>query len=105
MHPAGVAQGIIAQARVLGGSIGIACSTAVLGVTQRRELAGVVTSAQLATLQVSAKQMTEAQLHSVRQAYSDAFAEEMRVCAIVSGVCVLAALATYRRSGPGNTVP
>jgi hypothetical protein len=92
-----VAQGIIAQARVLGGSIGIAASTAILGVKEHQQLVGIVTPAQLATLETSARTMTIAQLHAVRQAYSDSFSEAMTVCAAISGACVLATLLTYRK--------
>ena len=86
--------------RVLGGSIGIAASTAILGVTQQKELLrpGVVTEEQLANLQIAARRMLPAQLHAVRQAYSDAFNEDMRVCAIVSGVCVLVTLGAFKRN-------
>jgi hypothetical protein len=94
-----VAQGIIAQVRVLGGSIGIAASTAILGVTQRRQLVntGLISPEQLATLQSSARTFTPEQLHAVRQAYSDAFREDLRVCAIISGVCILVTLGAFRR--------
>lgn len=95
-----VAQGIVAQVRVLGGSIGIAASTAILGVTQRRQLitTGLITPEQLATLHSSAKTFTEEQLYAVRQAYSDAFREDLHVCAIISGVCILITLAAFRRN-------
>ena len=74
-----VAQGIIAQMRVLGGSIGIAASTAILGVTQRKELisTGLITTEQLANLQTVVKDFTLEQKIAVRQAYSDAFNEDL----------------------------
>jgi hypothetical protein len=84
--------------RVLGGSIGIAASTAILGVTQRKELTGIVTEEQLTNLREAFKDFTAAQLHAVRQAYTDAFNEDLRVCAIISGICILATLGTFRRS-------
>jgi hypothetical protein len=93
-----VAQGIIAQMRVLGGSIGIAASTAILGLTQHRQLAGIVSEQELTNLQASARTLTPEQLHAVRQAYSDAFNEDLRVCAIIAGVCVLVTLGTFRKS-------
>ncbi|MCJ1392789.1 hypothetical protein MMC18_005660 [Xylographa bjoerkii] len=91
-----VAQGIVAQVRVLGGSIGIAASTAMLGVTERRELTGVVSPSQLASLQAAARTLSPIQLLAVRQAYSDAFSETLKVCAIVTGVGVVAALGTFQ---------
>lgn len=85
--------------RVLGGSIGIAASTAVLGVTQRRELLlpGIVTEEELANLQTAARHFTITQLEALRQAYSDAFNENLRVCAIVSGISILVTLGAFRR--------
>jgi hypothetical protein len=87
--------------RVLGGSMGIAASTAILGIKQRKELFGIVTEEQLTNLQEAARSFTIEQLHAVRQAYSDAFNEDMRVSAIIAGVCILVTLGTFRR----NTQP
>ncbi|PMD64418.1 MFS multidrug transporter-like protein [Hyaloscypha bicolor E] len=94
-----VAQGVIAQARVFGGSIGIAASTAILGTVQRSQLFGIVTPEPLSALQTSAGTMTPAQLHAVRQVYSDSFSEGMQVCAAVSAACVIACVLAYRRHG------
>lgn len=41
--------------------------------------------------------MSPAQLSAVRQVYSDSFSESMKVCAVISGACVLATLLTLRR--------
>ncbi|KAH9217857.1 MFS multidrug transporter-like protein [Leptodontidium sp. 2 PMI_412] len=92
-----VAQGIIAQARVLGGSIGIAASTAILSTMQHRYLSALLTPSQLSTLESSSHTLTETQLLAVRKAYSAAFSESMKVCAAVSGACVLATLITFRK--------
>jgi hypothetical protein len=97
---AATAQGITAQVRVLGGSIGIAASTAILGVTEGRELAGVVSASQLASLQSAADALSPAQWQAVQQAYSDSFNEALRVCAIVAAVAVLAAIASFQRDAP-----
>jgi hypothetical protein len=43
--------------------------------------------------------MTPAQLHAVRQVYSDSFSEGMQVCAAVSAACVVACAFAYRRHG------
>jgi hypothetical protein len=94
-----VAQGVVAQARVFGGSIGIAASTAILGTMQRSELSGIVTAEQLSTLQTSARTMTLAQLHAVRQVYSDSFSEVTKVCAAVSAACAVACLLAFRWHG------
>lgn len=93
-----MAQGIVAQVRILGGSIGIAASTAILGVKEFQQLTGIVTESQLASLRDSEKTLSPSQLYAVRKAYSDAFNEDMRVCAIVAGICVLLTLGTFQRN-------
>lgn len=72
-------------------------STAVLGVTQRHELAGIVSTFQIATLETATSTMTPEELQTVRQAYSDSFSESMMVCAIVGGACVLGSCLTWNR--------
>ncbi|KAF7896141.1 hypothetical protein EAF00_006156 [Botryotinia globosa] len=93
-----VAQGTTSQARILGGSIGIAASTAILGLVQQTQLTGIVSLEQLASLESSGKSMTDSQLHAVRQAYSDSFSEDMKVCAIVAGVCVSVTVGTWKKN-------
>jgi hypothetical protein len=97
-----VSQGIVAQNRILGGSIGIAASTAILAATQQRQLIipGIISASQLASLQASASAFTASQIEAVRQAYSDAFSEDMRLCAIIAGICILVTLGTFRRNPP-----
>jgi hypothetical protein len=84
--------------RVFGGSIGIGASTAIIGITQSKELTGIVTEQQLANLQAAFKTFTREQRHAVTQAYADAFNEDLRVCTIIAGVCILVTLGTFRRS-------
>lgn len=43
--------------------------------------------------------MTPAQLHAIRQAYSDSFSEAMKVCAAVSAACAVACLLAFRWHG------
>ncbi|CZT12847.1 related to multidrug transporter [Rhynchosporium agropyri] len=93
-----VAQGIIAQARVLGGSIGIAASTAILSKMRHRYLSNILTTPQLLNLEASSRSLTPAQHLAVQTAYSTSFSESMKVCAAVSGACVLATLITFRRT-------
>jgi hypothetical protein len=99
-----VAQGIVAQARIFGGSIGIAASTAILAATQQRELLtpGIISASQLTSLQTAAKSFSPEQLLAVRQVYSDAFSEDMRICAIVAGVCLLLSLGVWQRHPVGS---
>jgi len=57
-----------------------------------------VTPGQLANLEDSMKTLTSVQIYAVQQAYSDAFREDMRVCAIISGIAVLVTFGVYQRS-------
>ena len=100
--PIAVAQGIVAQVRILGGSIGIAASTAILGTHERNLLLNphILTPGQLGSLQSSAASLSPAQRQTVRQTYSDSFNESLRVCAIVCGMVVLTSLFTWRRNPP-----
>ncbi|CCF37691.1 major facilitator superfamily transporter [Colletotrichum higginsianum] len=92
------AQGIIAQVRILGGSLGIAASTAILGTFIRSDLAGVVSPEQLSSLHGAGMNLTEAQATSVRQAYTDSFRKDMHVGTILSGIAILFSLGVYRRN-------
>ena len=91
------AQGILAQMRILGGSIGIAASSAMLAQTLRGRLAGVADPKQLASLEHNADGFTEGQMTAIRQAYADAFKEEMYVGAIMAGVGAISAMAAWSR--------
>lgn len=100
-----MAQGIVAQSRVLGGSIGIAASTAILGQTEHNDLVvtGLLSDSQLATLQTAAKSLTPTQLAAVSKAYSDSFREIMIVCVVIAGLGVLASLMTWDSHPPNLT--
>lgn len=83
--------------RILGGSIGIAASSEMLAQTLRSQLAGVADPRQLTSLEHNAHSFTDSQLAAIRQAYADAFKEEMHVCAIVAGAGIISALAAWSR--------
>ncbi|KAK8119004.1 uncharacterized protein PG998_003630 [Apiospora kogelbergensis] len=87
------AQGILSQVRILGGSLGIAASSAILA----RHLVGIVDPRQLASIEHHPEDFTIEQLQAIRRAYSDAFNEDMHVCAIVSAVGVVLACAIWTR--------
>jgi len=95
-----VAQGIMAQARIFGGSIGIAASTAYLAVIERKELAGIVAPDQLTSLESSAATFTPAQLLALRRAYAHAFDKTLQVTAIVACCGFLLTLGTIQRNPP-----
>jgi MFS family permease len=94
-----VAQGLMAQVRVLGASIGIAASTVILGIKQRQQLLNpmVLDGAQLESLRESLQTLSPAGVVAVRQAYTDAFNETLVVCAVISGIALLATFAAWRK--------
>ncbi|KAI1336045.1 major facilitator superfamily transporter [Xylariaceae sp. FL0016] len=96
------AQGIVAQVRVLGGSIGIAASSAILGVIMRTRFGGDISPGQLAALESGATETLGSglDLEAARQAYANAFSKDMKVCAIVSGIAILTSLGTFSRNRP-----
>jgi MFS family permease len=95
------AQGIVAQARVLGGSFGIAASTAIIGVIEDQQLGGIVSPAQLAALNLSTLDFAQAQ--AVRHAYAQAFNHILRVCTIVSGISIVFACLSFQKNPPTLT--
>ncbi|KAI1265897.1 major facilitator superfamily transporter [Xylariaceae sp. FL1019] len=93
------AQGIVAQVRVLGGSLGIAATSAILGATLQSQIGAFVTADEISALVAGdGIGMDSNQLTAIRKAYSNAFREDMEVCAIISGVAILSAIGTYSRN-------
>lgn len=95
IHSAAPAQGIISQSRMLGGSIGIAMSSAVLAAQQRAQLAGIVPPSVLQNLQNAT--LTDAQDAALRKTYNDSFTQTMKICAIIAGIGAILTIGTYRR--------
>ncbi|KLU85967.1 hypothetical protein MAPG_04986 [Magnaporthiopsis poae ATCC 64411] len=102
------AQGITAQMRVFGGSLGIAASSVILAREVQRQLGGELTAGQLAAVEtrgpagIAAGGDTSGQdmqriMALVRRAYADAFRHDMVLAAAVGAFAVVAALCTYRR--------
>jgi len=94
------AQGIIAQVRILGGSIGIAASTAILGAKERDTLLGILSPGQLGLVQEGKANLTDTEAEAVRHAYADAFGQDMTVAAAISAAAILLTLLAYRRNRP-----
>lgn len=90
----------MAQARVLGGSIGIAVCTVILSIKLRQQLleTGLLDASQLQSLRDVMPQLNPHQIQGVRQAYTDTLHEALVVCAIISGVCVLVSLGCWQKN-------
>ncbi|KAI0539271.1 major facilitator superfamily transporter [Xylaria digitata] len=97
------AQGIVAQVRVFGGSLGIAASSAILGMSLQAQVGGSVTPQQISSVEGGGANLSPSDLTAIRRAYSGAFREDMRVCTIIAGIALLWALGTYSRKRLNRT--
>lgn len=96
-----VAQGIVAQVRVLGGSIGVAASNAMFKATCANNLQGILTPEQIDGLQTNTQilgTLDMAAQEAVRVAYSDSFNKTLRVCLIIAAVNLVVNLFTWGTS-------
>ncbi|KAJ6782868.1 hypothetical protein PWT90_07962 [Aphanocladium album] len=96
-----IAQGIVAQIRVFGGTIGIAASFIVLNTKIHDDLSTVLSPQQLSDFYKSPAATAHFELLEqfyVRQTYINAFAIVMRMCLGVAAASFVAALCTYQRN-------
>ncbi|KAK7696931.1 hypothetical protein SLS64_014060 [Diaporthe eres] len=95
-----VAQGIVSQVRVFGGSIGVAAANAMLRLEAQTHLAGILSSAQIRELQASPtiiETLSSTQRDAVRGAYAYAFNQTMRICVYMGCAAFVACLFTIQR--------
>ncbi|KAK4448125.1 MFS general substrate transporter, partial [Podospora aff. communis PSN243] len=90
------AQGIIAQVRVLGGSIGIAASSAILSVEARKSFGGEATNPEL-LLHAGVSDLSPEQQEGVRAVYTTALKNDMIVCSALLAAAVIAAAFVYEK--------
>ncbi|KAG5817309.1 hypothetical protein H9Q74_002265 [Fusarium xylarioides] len=91
------AQGILSQVRLLGGSLGIAASSALLNEKSSKYLSGVLTAYEQATIGGSNTHLTSAQWSVVRYTYADAFQVEMKIATAVAACSVISAFGAFRK--------
>ncbi|KAK0759834.1 hypothetical protein N5P37_008024 [Trichoderma harzianum] len=94
------AQGAVAQARVLGGSIGLSICTVIFNIHVNRYLEGHLTKGQLESLHrspLSGLQLPVDQRDIVKTVYAGAYSEEIKILACICSVMVIAALFTLER--------
>ncbi|KAI0388569.1 putative MFS multidrug transporter [Xylariaceae sp. FL0594] len=98
-----VAQGVIAQARVLGGSIGIAICSVLLNARVTKDLGGVMDPADLSALHhsptIAPWLPAELQL-KVKSVYASAFTDDIKLLIGVAAIGVLTSCFTYERRPP-----
>ncbi|RFN46595.1 hypothetical protein FIE12Z_9171 [Fusarium flagelliforme] len=91
------AQGILSQVRLLGGSLGIATSSALLNEKSSQYLAGVLTPYEQATIGSSETPLSNSQWSAVRYTYAGAFKVEMKVATAVAACSVISAFGAFRK--------
>lgn len=98
-----VAQGIVAMARIYGGSIGIAASNALFNRQAQTELPAVLTPEQIRQLQQDTSVIATfgpIQAEAVAKAYAHSFRKTMWMCLGYAGCIVLLAGLTWMREPP-----
>ncbi|KAH7171532.1 major facilitator superfamily domain-containing protein [Dactylonectria macrodidyma] len=91
------AQGILSQVRLLGGSLGIASSTALLHQKVTEYLTGILTPSELNAIGGADLHLSDSQLEMVHYTYAESFRADMRVAAAISALGLLSTLGAYRR--------
>ncbi|CAJ0550521.1 Ff.00g104510.m01.CDS01 [Fusarium sp. VM40] len=91
------AQGILSQVRLLGGSLGIAASSALLNEKSTNYLTGVLTPYEQATVGSSSTRLSNTQWSAVRHTYADAFKVEMKIATAVAACSIISAFGAFRK--------
>ncbi|KAL2175576.1 major facilitator superfamily domain-containing protein [Thermothelomyces heterothallicus CBS 202.75] len=92
------AQGIVAQVRIFGGSMGIAASSAILGAKTRSGMpGGSVPSEMLTHMASDPSALSPEQWAAIRRVYTKALREDMIVCCAVLAVAMVVTLGVYKR--------
>ncbi|OKL56913.1 hypothetical protein UA08_07740 [Talaromyces atroroseus] len=99
-----VTQGIVAQVRVFGGSIGVAASNAMFAATSTTDLKGILTPAQISDLQTDTGVLSilnEAEREAVRVTYNKAFDSSMRICLYFAAASLVVNIFIWQKNPPG----
>jgi hypothetical protein len=102
-HSPAIAQGIVAQLRILGGSLGVAAGFIVLNNRITETLTGLLTAEEMDAFYRSpaiTKSFDVPKQLGVRTAYIDAFNISMYICAGISAACLVSSLFTYQKNPP-----
>ncbi|RSL55579.1 hypothetical protein CEP54_009298 [Fusarium duplospermum] len=91
------AQGILSQMRLLGGSLGIATSSALLNQRIVEYLSGILTPFEKATIGGPDSHLSDSQWAAVRYTYSDAFRVDMKVAAGISALGVISTIGAFQK--------
>ena len=93
--------GVVNQARIFGGAIGLAASTIILNVRLWNDLSPVMSFADLTGLRQSLSYiplLTPEQQYAVSVAFANSFDDQMRYCTYIAAACVIISLFTFSRN-------
>lgn len=88
------------QARILGGTIGLACSTIILNIRFGTELSGSLSAAQIKGLRQTLEEissLTIPQQVDVQKAFAYAFTDQFRICTYLAAATLVISLLTFSR--------
>ncbi|RMJ14653.1 hypothetical protein BHE90_008974 [Fusarium euwallaceae] len=91
------AQGILSQMRLLGGSLGIATSSALLNQRIIEYLSGTLTPFEIATIGGPDSHLSDSQWAAVRYTYSEAFRVDMKVATGISALGVISTIGAFQK--------
>ncbi|KAH8586548.1 major facilitator superfamily transporter [Bisporella sp. PMI_857] len=98
-----VAQGLVAQARILGGSFGLVASTILMNNHIESTLTGQVTNEALKRIFISPFSILDYGLEAAalfRESYINAFTQDMRICLYIAVVGLLSSICIWQRNPP-----
>jgi hypothetical protein len=93
------AQGAVAQARVLGGSVGLTIGTIIFNHLVQRDLTGVLSSQQLDQIHrspIAVLSMPQDLQPRVKEVYTSAFVSQMLGLAVTGLIAIIASIGTFR---------
>jgi hypothetical protein len=97
-------QGAIGQARVLGGSLGLAIATIIFNHHIANDLPNSLSPTQLSNLQQSITTIYDLDLQQqaeVAKVFASSFNQQMRICTYLSAVALVVAIFTWQKN-PAN---
>ena len=93
--------GVVNQARIFGGTVGLAASTIILNIRLWNDLRPIMSSEQLTALRQSLSYiplLSPEQQAAVSHAFAASFDDQMRYCTYVAAACVIISLFTFSRN-------
>lgn len=98
MQLSALALGVVNQARILGGTIGLAVSTIIFNIRVGTDLKGILSPSEITALRRTLNSIpyfSVAQQAAISYAFALSFNEQMRVCMYIAAVCWVVSASTW----------